>query len=529
MSSKAFTESGSGRSNSPWTPTSETAPSVVVGDDPTLLRTVGVLSALLVSFGGAVILFNMLKGAALIGPGLATVILEIGLAGLLVHAALDSDLQIRRLYMIFGFTALFSGAILCCVPASTKLTNPFGVGFLLLIVGLVFLVAFLRHETELPARRWTELVLGGAGAILAAVALVGGNIKGQYLLPNCLLLAGLGLAYLTSFILVRGQIDDISYRVGMAITGVGLVVFVVALCRSALPPLFYELHWLKVRPTSYVMPYGLILMVLGLAYAGTGACLYSERPLFVLTRREMGAIFYSPIFFVILAVSVAANWVSYLMGVLPLLDERGGPFDEPIVRRFIFQLPTVLFTIGLVPALTMRLVSEEKRTGTMEVLLTAPVDETSVVLSKFLATWVMFLISWMPLGLDLVLLRIDGGSPFDYYPLLSFFVGLCFTGAAFVSMGLFFSSLTRNQIISGAMALATMVVLTMVYVAAWVVRQITSESSAWVTVLTHVSYLDVWFNLLDGRLEPRLLLSFASMTVLFQYLTIKVLEARKWL
>ena len=73
-----------------------------------------------------------------------------------------------------------------------------------------------------------------------------------------------------------------------------------------------------------------------------------------------------------------------------------------------------------------------------------------------------------------------------------------------------------------------MVVLTMIYMAADLVRNL-SPGSAWVTVLTHISYLDVWINLLEGKLEPRLLLSFASLTVLFQYLTVKVLEARKWL
>jgi ABC-2 type transport system permease protein len=528
MSSDAITEPGRGPSNSPWGPSRETAPSVLRGDDPTFLRAIGLISAMLVSFGGAVLIFNLMRSGALIGPGVAILIIEMGVAGLLVHAAIDGDLQIRRIYLVFAATAFVVGAALCFMPSSPRIANPFGPGFLLVTLALPFTLASLRHETEPQVRLWTEYALGAVGIVLAAVGLVGGNVKGAFLIPHGLLLAGLGLAYLASFISIRGDSDDLGYYSGMALAGLGLLVFIFALGRSSLPPLFYHLHWIKSRPQDYFLPYGLILVILGLVYAGVGACLYSDRPLFVLTRREMGAIFYSPIFFVLLAASVALNWGSYLMHAITLLDESRATM-EPIVLRFIWSLPTVLFTVCYVPALTMRLLSEEKRTGTLEVLLTVPVDETSVVVSKFLAAWVLFLLGWVPLAVDLVLLRIDGGSPFDYYPLLNFFVGLCFTGAAFVSMGLFFSSLSRNQIISGALALAGMIMLTLIYIVGVMAQDLLGESSAWATVLTHLSYLDVWRSLLQGKLEPRLLLSFASMTVLFQYLTVKVLEARRWL
>ena len=191
-------------------------------------------------------------------------------------------------------------------------------------------------------------------------------------------------------------------------------------------------------------------------------------------------------------------------------------------------MPTVLFTICIVPVITMRLMSEEKRTGTLEVLLTAPVGETSVALSKFVAAFLFFLATWVPFGLLLLALRIEGGKPFDYRPLLSFFVGLCFTGAGFVSMGLFFSSLTRNQIISGILTLVGMVALTLIFLFNMMLQRLKGPDTPWATVLTHISYLDIWVDTTDGKLVPRLLLFYFSMTIAWLFLTVKVLEARRW-
>ena len=74
----------------------------------------------------------------------------------------------------------------------------------------------------------------------------------------------------------------------------------------------------------------------------------------------------------------------------------------------------MISVLMFVPVLTMRLFSEEHRTGTLEMMLTAPVEETVVVLSKFLAALILFLIVWLPWGLYLVSLRCVGGSAFDY-------------------------------------------------------------------------------------------------------------------
>src|SRR5207249_5308535 len=108
--------------------------------------------------------------------------------------------------------------------------------------------------------------------------------------------------------------------------------------------------------------------------------------------------------------------------------QQGQPAQEPIVSEYFFALFPVVALLLQVPALTMRLLSEEKRTGSLEVLLTAPVNEGSIVLSKFLATWLFFILTWLPSGLFLIALRYEVNQPFDYRPLLSFYIALAAQG-----------------------------------------------------------------------------------------------------
>jgi ABC-2 type transport system permease protein len=134
---------------------------------------------------------------------------------------------------------------------------------------------------------------------------------------------------------------------------------------------------------------------------------------------------------------------------------------------------------------------------------------------------------WVPFGLFLVFFRIAGGSDFDYRPLFSFTIGLTVTSAAFVSMGVFFSSLTRSQVASGVLTFAAMLGFTLIFLVNSVLNGL-MPSSVWVTVLKHMSFIDVWIDTLDGRLLLRQLLFFASMIVVWLFGSVKVLEARKW-
>ncbi len=109
-----------------------------------------------------------------------------------------------------------------------------------------------------------------------------------------------------------------------------------------------------------------------------------------------------------------------------------------------------------IPALTMRLLAEERRSGTIETLLTLPVTETQVVLAKWLAGVVMYLVLLVPFALYLPFLYYQAHFYFDLGPVLALGIGLTTMGMMFVAVGLLFSSMTRNQIVA---AIWTFVVL----------------------------------------------------------------------
>jgi len=265
-------------------------------------------------------------------------------------------------------------------------------------------------------------------------------------------------------------------------------------------------------------------MGLGLLYAALAAGLCSDHPLVVLTRRELAAYFYSPIAYLVLFGLTCVGWYLFSNFVTLVTRETGQPLIEPIVQYYILDWFPIICVMFVVPVLTMRLLSEEKRSGTMEVLLTAPVSESSVVLSKFLAVLIFFMLLWLPWGLFLVGLRVLGGQPFDYRPLLSYFIALACTGGAFLSMGMFFSSLTRNQIIGAVLTFVGMLLLTAVFF----VRRLADPGTPLFMVATPSSYVYLWIRSLAGILVPQLLLFPLSASVLWLFLTVKVLEARRW-
>src|SRR5205814_10055031 len=98
-------------------------------------------------------------------------------------------------------------------------------------------------------------------------------------------------------------------------------------------------------------------------------------------------------------------------------------------------------------------------TGTIEMLLTVRVSEITIVLSKFIAAMIVFLLFWLPWGGYLISLRVYGGEPFDYRPLLSFYIGMLFLGVNFIGVGLLFSSLTQNQLTAGMLPFVWMMLM----------------------------------------------------------------------
>jgi ABC-type transport system involved in multi-copper enzyme maturation permease subunit len=531
MSSKAIKEKPEPTTGG-WQPAPEAAPSVMREDEPRLFRLVGFIGLLFLTVGGMALVFYLAGWSTRIGPVMGGCFSVIGLACLLFHAARDTDLQFRRTYLLLGVAFVALGILASFLPSKAAgMTQFLPWGFLSFLLGLFFLLPATRNETDPTWHKRAAMLLGAGGVILALAGFIGANASTAFFLPAGMLLALLGLGYLWAFVGLQGVANDTAYRIGLGIGVLGALVFLVALGRSLLPPLFYSWNWISRPSEGYFASAGMLLMVLGILYMAVSAAICSDRPLAVLTRRELAAFFYSPIAYIVLFCFTLVGALQFWLFVSRAYDVSNSPTGmgsrpmvEPIIIQYIFSLLPVFVIIFIIPLLTMRLLSEEKRTGTLEVLLTVPVTETSIVMSKFLAALVFFLLIWVPWGLFLVALRVGTGEAFDYRPLLSFTIGLMCSGAGFLSMGLFFSALTRNQIASAVLTTLGMVVLLTVYF----INLEVPETSTWHAVLTSASFVDQWMSTLQGKLSARDIVVPISSAILWLFLTVKVLEARKW-
>lgn len=511
-----------------WRPPVETAPSQVRADEPKLARFLGMSGVSCLILGGFLLLLHVMGRPIPMGPAwgpiFATFLLTLGLGGVLLHAALDKDEQIRFLYMMLGHVLLAAGVVASLIPRDGVVGGYFlPWGILAFGLGLLFQLAYGRHETDEFYSRLTRQLIGGLGAVMALWGFGYGNVSLDFLLTQGLVLLLLGLVYLAVYVRLEGVGTDLGYRAALGMGLLGGLAAVIALGRAAL------LSWSKLGgdPGYHLMPGGLVLAGLGLLYVMISATLCSDNTLVVLTRREFVRFFYSPIaYFVLLGFSLI-GWVLFMYFVFdPFfgLWQQGQavPTMEPIVTYYIIDIFPIICVIFVVPVLTMGLLSEEQRTGTLEVMLTSPVNEPAVVVSKLLGALGFYLLIWLPWGLYLVALRWEGGQPFDYRPLIGFFVVLALTGVNFLSMGLFFSSVTRNQIIASVLTFAGMLMLIMPVVLERNVGPVMKS------VLTHISFWHLWQNSLQGKVATRDVLFHVSVGVFWSFLTVKVLESRKW-
>ena len=496
-------------------PLPEVAPSRLREDEMGLPRTFGLAGAVLLIFGSMALAFHLSGRIGRINPGIALFLVALGLCGLLYHAAFDRDLVFRRLYLGFALALLLLGAVLSLLPYPRALGDQLRFAAPCLLLALFFFLAALRNEDDPGFRNLLQLIFGGAGALFAAVGLFGGNFQNFFTIG--LVFALLGLLYLASFVSSRGISDDLAYYASLALVFAGLAIIVVSLVRALA----------TANGADYFTASGVILVAVGLAYALTGGGLASDSTLLVLLRRELGAFFFSPITYLVLFGFGVAWFFTYWLFVDQLFqaEREGFAFPEPIVQSYLFSIVPVILLIITVPVMTMGLFSEENRSGTTEVLLTAPVSEGNVVLSKFLAAFLTYMLTWAPAGLYLLAIPLMGGNPFDYRPLLSFLLCMMVWSAAFVSMGIFFSSVTRNVLVAAVLSGAGMLLLTFVYFPPAFGLVEKPEVKA---ILTHMSYLDVWKSSLEGKIVPRYLVFPLSMTIFFLFLTNKVLESRKW-
>jgi len=193
---------------------------------------------------------------------------------------------------------------------------------------------------------------------------------------------------------------------------------------------------------------------------------------------------------------------------------------EWVMRPLFTSFISIILLLSLVPMITMRLFAEERRSRTIELLLTYPVRDGGVLVAKFLAALALYGGMLVLTLLYPAMLRYF--TPLEWGPLLTMYLGLVLMGATFLSIGLFFSSVTENQIVASLATFAMLLLLWSVGFAADSVGGATGK------ILQHLSVVDRFDSFSKGLLDTKDVIYFVNVTLLALFLTLRALEARRW-
>jgi ABC-2 type transport system permease protein len=246
-----------------------------------------------------------------------------------------------------------------------------------------------------------------------------------------------------------------------------------------------------------------------------------------LVRRELAAYFLGPMAYLILLAFQLLACVNFVELVESLSRPQSvySAGNDPINLYIPASLGFWISVLVAVPILTMRLLAEERRSGTLETLMTVPVTEVEVVLSKWLAGFVMYLLLLLPFFFYLPFLRHFGNLPFDLGPIYALLIGLSTLGLMFVAIGLFFSALTRNQIVAAMSTFATLFVILILAVIEYggAMRRQTSwaEGLRYLTVVSQVREFGL------GQVDLRYLALHVSGAVFLLWMTVLVMRSRR--
>jgi ABC-2 type transport system permease protein len=246
-------------------------------------------------------------------------------------------------------------------------------------------------------------------------------------------------------------------------------------------------------------------------------------------KKEMRLYFSSPVAWVVMTIFLfIAGYFFYSIFAFYTLASMQSAMNPQMGRdlnvtdsvlRPLFSNMSVILLL-LMPLITMRLFAEERRSGTIELLLTYPVRDGAVLIAKYLAALalyaLMLALTLVYPGIVVYFTRLEWG------PLLTGYLGLLLMGATFLAVGIFASSLTENQIVA---SITTFGVLLFLWVVGWSAEYV---GGTWGRVLSHLSLLDHFDTFARGVLDTKDVIYFMNVTILALFLTLRSLEARRW-
>jgi ABC-2 type transport system permease protein len=258
------------------------------------------------------------------------------------------------------------------------------------------------------------------------------------------------------------------------------------------------------------------------------------RSLYAIYRKEMGHYFVSPVAYVVVGLFLFVTTLLfnvYLRGVMEEALQASvqgmqfgapQPFDVPgLVMRQFFGVLTLIFLFFL-PLLTMGAYADERKRGTMELLMTSPIAEWEIVLGKFLASLTVLVAMLLPTASYLIFMCLRSDPTPPWRLLLAGYAGVLLFCGSLLALGSFLSSLTESQIVAGALTFG-------IFLALWLVDAgIRGSDSMAGQVLQYLSVIRHYDDFTRGVIDTTGLVYYASFIGLFVFLTVRSVDSMRW-
>ena len=259
------------------------------------------------------------------------------------------------------------------------------------------------------------------------------------------------------------------------------------------------------------------------------------RTYLALVKKELYTLFVSPVAYVVLAVFFIVTGFFFYSGLTLVIEyvmqqsfqaqQFGGmapPFDAPsvVMQGFFGNLSFVLLLV--LPMITMASFAEEKKSGTIELLLTSPVTRPQLVLGKFSALLLFLLFMLLPTIINTLLLYRVSAPALPLAPVLTGYLGAFLLGGSLLAFGIFFSSLTENQIVAVLVTFGLFIVLVLIDFAVGVSSTLVNDVIRYLSVMNHYE------DFTKGILDTRHVVFYLSFIFLGLFLTVISLESVRW-
>lgn len=248
----------------------------------------------------------------------------------------------------------------------------------------------------------------------------------------------------------------------------------------------------------------------------------------IICRKELGSYFASPIAYILLTIFGVIfgfffwNVLAYFVIEGMEMQMRGSSFPMNLNEQVIRPLLQNVSVIGLffIPLITMRLFAEEKRTGTIELLATSPIRDLEIIVGKWLSAMALYACLLLFTAINFAFL-FRFGNP-DWKPLVVGYLGLLLQAGALLAIGTFISTLTKNQIIAGAVTFGICLLL-------WVLEWVSGyDSSTWAHVLSYMSVITHFDSFGRGVIDLKDAIFYTTVIFLGLFFTARSMESLRW-